>query len=95
MKYVTICGINYTIEEVDDQLDHGRTFGTLCFDQTTIKINKNMDPQIKKETLCHEIIHGIFGHLGHEDFCRNEQLVQELGNAIAQSFEPKIWESRK
>ena len=37
----------------------------------------------------HEIIHGIFVHLGYNDYAQNEQLVQALGNAIYQGFNIK------
>ena len=48
-----------------------------------------MSQESKDETLCHEMIHGIFVHLGYDDYAQNEQLVQALGNAIYQGFNIK------
>ena len=48
-----------------------------------------MSKEHKLETLCHEIVHGIFFHLGYNEYAVNEQLVQALGNAIYQSFDIK------
>ena len=48
-----------------------------------------MSDENKKETLCHEMINGIFTHLGYGEYSQNEQLVQALANAIYQGFEIK------
>jgi hypothetical protein len=53
-----------------------------------------MSQENKNETLCHEIVHGIFVHLGYNDYAQDEQLVQALGNAIYQGFDIKA-ESEK
>lgn len=39
-----------------------------------------------EETLVHEILHGIFVHLGYDDEAQNEQFVQAMANAINQTF---------
>ena len=44
---------------------------------------------MKKQTLCHEIIHGIFVMIGCPEHAQNEQLVQSLAMAINQSFDVK------
>jgi hypothetical protein len=38
------------------------------------------------------MVHGIFAHLGYDDYDANEQLVQALGNAIYQGFKVKMIE---
>ena len=48
-----------------------------------------MSQESKDEALCHEIVHGIFVHLGYNDYAQDEQLVQALGNAIYQGFNIK------
>ena len=68
-------------------------FGYIDYGSATITINEKISEEQKIETLCHEIIHGIFFHIGREDLSENEQLVQALGNAIYQSFDIKYIDS--
>ena len=49
-----------------------------------------MTQENKNEALCHEMMHGIFVHLGFNDYAQDEHLVQALGNAIFQSFDIKV-----
>ncbi len=63
--------------------------GMIEYKDLVIKINKDMPQEAKKETICHEMIHGILVHLGYTDMANDEQLVQALGNAIYQGFEVK------
>lgn len=39
-----------------------------------------------EEALVHEILHGIFVHLGYGNEANDEQFVQALANAINQTF---------
>lgn len=84
---VNICGIPYKIVECEDNFNVDTHFGQIDFRTCEIRINKDITEDVKKETICHEMIHGIFLHLGYNDYTNNEQLVQALGNAICQSFE--------
>ena len=84
---IMICGISYKVEEKEDAFDADTHFGQIDYVKGIITINKNLSPAIKKETLCHEIIHGIFQHLGKEQLRDDEELVQALGNSISQTFD--------
>ena len=48
-----------------------------------------MPEELKRETICHEMVHGILVHLGYQDKSNDEQFVQALANAIYQGFEIK------
>lgn len=48
-----------------------------------------MHEEMKKATLCHEIMHGILLNIGREDLSNDENFVTALGNAIYASFEVK------
>lgn len=85
---VNICGIPHKVVEREDGFEN-EVCGLIDYKKCEIKINKNMSKEHKLETLCHEIIHGIFFHLGYNEHATNEQLVQALGNAIYQSFDIK------
>ena len=83
---VNICGIKHEIIEVDDVFDGGNC-GMIDHIKSEIYINKKLSKEARKETICHEIIHGILVHLGYNELSTNETLVQGLGNAICQGFE--------
>ena len=69
-----------------------KTFSVGACDRETqgIYINDMLDDWFLKRVLCHEIVHGIFVHLGYNDYAQDEQLVQALGNAIYQGFNIKV-----
>lgn len=83
---VNICGISYTVMEFADNFDTDVHFGQIDFKMAEIRINKYMADEVKKEAICHEMVHGILVHLGYNDYSQDEQFVQALGNAIYQSF---------
>lgn len=88
MTKINICGIPHKIVEVKDNFTANSIhFGDITYSKAEIKINEELDSNIKKETLCHEIIHGILTHIGYLELADDERLVQALGNAIAQTFE--------
>ena len=84
---VNICGIPHKIVECEDNFNVDTHFGQIDYKACEIRINKDMTEDAKKETICHEMVHGIFVHLGYNDYTNDEQLVQTLGNAICQAFE--------
>lgn len=86
---VNICGLPHEVVEVEDKFNLDCHMGMIEYKDLIIKINKDMHPEEKTETLCHEMIHGILVHLGYTDMSNDEQLVQALGNAIYQGFEVK------
>lgn len=83
---VNICGIPYTVIECEDNFDVDAHFGQIDYKQALIRINKGLTTEIKTESLCHEIVHGMLVHLGYSEQTQDEQFVQALGNAINQSF---------
>lgn len=89
---VNICGIPYTVEEKRDHFDMDCHFGQVNYKMNIILINADMTDAQKKETLCHEMVHAILLHTGHNDLVDDERLVQALGNAICQGFEVKEYD---
>jgi hypothetical protein len=86
---VNICGVPHKIVEYEDKFDVDTHFGQIDYKSCEIRINKDMTDANKKETICHEMMHGILVHLGYNDYAGDEQFVQALGNAIYQGFEIK------
>lgn len=86
---VNICGVPHEVIEVKDLFNMDCHMGQIEYKDLIIKINKDMPDEAKKETICHEMIHGILIHLGYIEESQNEQFVQALGNAIYQGFDIK------
>lgn len=86
---VNICGVSHKIVECEDNFNADCHFGQIDYKACEIHINKDLTEENKKETICHEMVHGIFIHLGYNDYAQDEQLVQALGNAIYQGFNIK------
>ena len=87
---VNICGIPHNVIYEKDrfQIDDIK-FGYIDYANAKIYINEDIAEQLKIETLCHEIIHGILFHIGEQEMSEDENLVQALANAIYQSFDIK------
>ena len=83
---VNICGIPHKVVECEDRFDVDVHFGLIDYKACEIRINKDMTEVSKKETICHEMVHGILIHLGYNEYSQDEQFVQALGNAICQGF---------
>lgn len=84
---IKICGINYTVEETSDFFSADAThFGQVNYTKAQIFLNKDLNEEIKQESLCHEIVHAMLVHIGRSDLSGDEQFVQALGNAIYQTF---------
>lgn len=86
---VNICGIPHTIVELEDSFDFDSHFGQIEYQRSIIKINKDMSQDIKNETICHEMLHGMLTHLGYTEQSQDEQFVNALSNAIYQGFKIK------
>ena len=90
MNRVIICGVPYKIILTEDLFNAtDRHLGQIDYVKSEIRVNKELNDEALKETLAHEIVHGMLFHLGYSSESQNEQLVQALGNAINQTFEIK------
>ena len=83
---VNICGITHKVIECEDSFDIDTHFGQIDFRKAIIKINKDLDNQVKKESICHEVLHGILVHLGYDDLSSDEKFVNAVSNGICQAF---------
>lgn len=86
---VNICGLPHEVVEVEDVFNMDCHMGMIEYKDLKIKINKDMPEAAKRETLCHEMVHGMLIHLGYNDLANDEQFVQAIGNAIYQGFDIK------
>lgn len=75
---ISISGKWWKIEERDD-VDHGDSYGHCDFDAKpgpTIRIQTNLPPKEKADTLIHEMLHAIYPDL-------SEESVNKAGTDIA------------
>lgn len=86
---VNICGVPHEVIECEDSFDIDCHMGMIDHKNAIIKINKDIKGVNRKETICHEMAHGMLLHMGYDELCNNEQFVQALGNAIMQGFDIK------
>lgn len=70
IKKLKILATEYKVEEVEQIDKYQRLLGQIEYTEQTIKIDKNISEDMKKETLIHEILHGILEKLGYEDLKR-------------------------
>lgn len=90
MGTVTICGTPYKVILTKDVFDAtDRHLGQIDYVKCEIRVNDELNGEALKETISHEIVHGMLFHLGYSSESQNEQLVQALGNAINQTFKIK------
>lgn len=87
---VNICGIIHEVVEKEDAFDSDNChYGQIDYKTCEIEINKKLDDEIKKETIFHEMLHGMLVHLGYYEESQDEKFVQALSNAMYQGFEVK------
>jgi ssRNA-specific RNase YbeY (16S rRNA maturation enzyme) len=86
---VNICGLPHLIVFKEDTFNIDTHFGQIDYARCLINVNKDLSEESKKETICHEMVHGMLVHIGYDDLAQDEQFVQALGNAIYQGFDIK------
>lgn len=90
---VNICGVPHEVIFKEDAFTGDAThFGEIDYAKAQITINNDMGPELRTQTLCHEMLHGILVHLGYVEQSQDEQFVQCLAQAIAQSFKIAVYD---
>ena len=96
MRVIKICGIPYKIIEKECiESSSGRCLGLITYDEGTIEIRKGQQPDYYRQTLIHEVVHGMLVMIGRNDLSDDETFVQSLALAISQTFELKIEDGDK
>lgn len=85
---INVCGIPHKIVMVDQNFTAGDIshFGEIDYKSAEIRVNKEQNPLMMQETICHEWLHGVLTHLGFAEQAQNEQFVTALGSAIWNTF---------
>lgn len=80
-KTFTLAGIRWTVEETNVISEMGHCSS----EDAIIRLRKNLSPQVKAATFCHELQHAIRYTLGQDD--HNEVEVDAQGNLLHQFLE--------
>lgn len=88
---VNICGIPHEVIDVDyiESDNGGRCVGQITYEDCIIKMRKGINSDYYRQTLIHEMMHGILSMIGRNDLATDETFVQSLAMAISQSFDIK------
>lgn len=81
-KSINILGVTYKIKEVKVVNKHTPRNGEINFCNQTIKIDKSLPDDKKRQVLLHEILHGICELLGMDDIGDDEHVIQSLATAL-------------
>ena len=96
MSKVKICGIPYEIIDKECiESGNGRCLGLITYDEGIIEMRKGQQPDYYRQTLIHEVVHGMLVMIGRNDLSDDETFVQSLALAISQTFELKVEEGNK
>lgn len=92
MNKINICGIPFTISEVDEipadvkgEIIHGE----ISHSRAEILLRESLPDELKQLALIHEWVHGVLVMIGRTDLSDDETLVQNIALAINQTFEIK------
>jgi hypothetical protein len=84
-EQVRIGPIVYTVcEESELASASGTLYGDINYGKCRIRIDADLDPQIKRITLWHEVLHGILNTAAISD--HDEQIIDALAHGIVQAL---------
>lgn len=82
IKELKILATEYKVEEVEQIDKYQRLLGQIEYAEQTIKIDKNISEDMKKEILIHEILHGVLEKLGYDEINEDEQKVHSIASTM-------------
>ena len=82
IKKVKILATEYDLVE-EEQIDkYQRLLGQINFTEQKIRIDKGISEDLKRETLIHEILHGVLEKLGYDTLNDDEQKVHSIASTM-------------
>ena len=86
--HVRIGPINYELQLVPDLNENGKTTGAIRYRDCIIVLDADLSPQARVQTLWHEVLHGIMGHLNIKD---DEAMIDRLSYAVMELLQDNLW----
>ena len=95
-EVVNICGIPHRVILCEDGFTgDGRHLGEISYLNCEIRINKNMPETLQRQTLIHEMVHGMLFMQGLDRINDDEEKVNVIANAIYHGFDIKQGKENK
>lgn len=82
IKKIKIMATEYEVEEVEQIDKYERLLGQINYEEQKIQVDRSISEDMKKETLIHEILHGILEKLGYVDLNEDEQKVHSIASTM-------------
>lgn len=79
---VRIVGIDYKVEYVEVVNKSELRYGEIDFMNCVIRIDKTVPEAVQKQTLIHEILHGLCSALGFSELNENENAIHSLASEL-------------
>jgi len=79
---INICGVQYSIEELDTVDNDPMTLGLCVYTDAKIMIKKDLSKDRKNQTFIHELTHAIAYEAGFDE--QNEDVVNRFGKVLFQ-----------
>lgn len=79
---INICGVKYTIVQVDEVDNDPSCLGLCIYRETLIQIKKGLSTERKKQVLVHELLHAMLYEAGYDE--HEEEQVKNLSIVINQ-----------
>jgi len=89
---IHVGSIIYKIEEkenltYDDHQSNERVYGLTCYDKQTIYIEKNLEDDVKKVVLLHEILHTLLFNGGEDDInTKIHRIIDLIAHQLMEFF---------
>lgn len=83
---IRIGAFDYTVAKVDKIFEDQdrKYYGDIDYFETKIQILNEVTGYVEKQTLWHEILHGIFRNAGQRKACNNEPLIDCIAYGLVQ-----------
>ena len=79
---IKLSGVEYVIEEVTDLFERRAIFGEFIPYRSKILLDKNLNEDMKFNTLMHEVVHLILNNMNCNVLSENEEFVTNLANNL-------------
>lgn len=85
-RWVSILGLHYKVEYVEEVSREEPLDGLISPSDRTIRIYRGLPPEESFEVLLHEVVHGVLMRLGRMEEADDETLVQGLAIGLSQAL---------
>lgn len=83
---INILGLCYEVILTDQVSTSESLNGMIDYQNLRILLDKNLAPDLLKQTFIHEVIHGVLNGLGMDDLRDDEKAVQGIASTLYCTF---------